>query len=100
MPERIAGKAEFIKTAIAVGEWCEFDTRIYDSDSHISVWFWLDCGGGSMNGLKRIFELSDAIDFFVVEGRQLSIVCDYYTHEVWLKDRKVAPLAWDLFEEE
>lgn len=93
IPGRIAGKEAFIKTAIAIGELYEFDTKIYECKSHVSVWLSLDYGGGMLSGLKHIFQLSDDFDFLVgVEGREFTIICDYYTHEVWLNGRKTAPI--------
>ena len=91
IPERIKGSEAFIRTAIEVSRLYELDTRIERCDSHISVTYSFNCGGG-MRDIRRVFGMADEFAFFKdVYGFDFTISLDYYTHAVIRRGRIIAP---------
>lgn len=92
LPDRYAKREAYIEAAIEVAELYDFDTKIVEHDSHISVDYSFDCGGNAVF-LINIIEMSDSICFFTkIFDREITLSLDYYTHAVFLKDRLVAPI--------
>lgn len=91
IPERIKGSKEFIRAAIEVSRLYKLDTRIERYDSHISVTYSFNCGGG-MRDIRRVFGMADEFAFFKdIYGFDFTISMDYYTHALIRRGRIVAP---------
>lgn len=91
IPERIQSSKKFIHTAIQISEQYELDTRIERHASHISVNYSFPCGGG-MRGINRVFGMADQFSFFKdIDGWDITISMDYFTHAVIRNGRMVAP---------
>ena len=91
LPDRVARSEEFIKLAIDASETYEIDTTITRTDSHISVTYSFDCGG-EMDYLMPVLGLADTISFFTgIDGFDITIVLDYYTHAVYRGERLLHP---------
>lgn len=92
LPDRVARSEEFIKLAIGASETYEIDTKITRQDSHISVAYSFDCGG-EMDYLMPVLGMADTISFFTeLDGFDITIVLDYYTHAVYLGGRLLHPI--------
>ena len=91
IPGRIQSSQQFIQTAIEVGQLYELDTEITRHASHITVRYAFDCCGG-MKELKRVFQMADTFSFFKdIDGRDLTVCMDYYTHAVLRGGKIIAP---------
>ncbi len=91
IPERILSSRRFIRTAIEVSALYELDVKITRHVGHICASFSFDCGGG-LRDIKRVFAMADEFAFFQgINGRDITICLDYYTHAVIRNGRVVAP---------
>ena len=91
MPERIKACEDFIKVAIEVSETYEIDTRIERRLDHVSVDYSFDCGGG-MHDIGKVFGMADQFSFFKdINGRDITISMDFFTHAVVRNGRIVNP---------
>lgn len=62
-----------------------------ENDSHIAVDYSFDCAG-DMFFLIPLFRLADSISFFTgINGFEITISLDYYTHAVYDKNRLLHP---------
>lgn len=69
----------------------ELDTRIERHTDHISVNYSFNCCGG-MRHMNRIFGMADQFSFFKdVDGWDITISMDYFTHTVIHNGRIIAP---------
>lgn len=92
IPEKMEKAGEFIKLAIEVSEMYELDTKITERDSYIKVDYSFD-SAGDMAFLIPVFRRADSISFFTgINGFDITISLDYYTHAVYHKDRLVHPI--------
>lgn len=91
LPDRIVQAEEFIKLAVKVAELYEFDTTIKRKDSHIEVNYSFDCGG-ELDYLTPIIGQADSISFFTgINGFEITLSLDFYTHAVYDKGRLLHP---------
>ncbi len=91
LPHKLRGANDFIKLAIKTSMIYEIDTKIVENDSHIAVDYSFDCAG-DMFFLIPIFRLADSVSFFTgINGFELTISLDYYTHAVYDKSRLLHP---------
>lgn len=91
LPERAPLAEEFISLAIKTGETYEIDTRITRDESHISVEYRFDCGG-ELDALLPLLRRADSVSFFTgIDGFDLTLVLDFYTHAVYQGDRLLHP---------
>lgn len=91
IPKRIETSVGFVETAIAISELYEMDIKITRHPSHITVNFSFDCCGG-IQKFQHVFGLADEFAFFNgINGYDITISMDYYTHAVIRNGRIVAP---------
>jgi len=91
MPERIKDSEEFIRTAIEISKLYELDTRIERRFDHISVTYSFDCCGG-LRYINQVFKMADQFSFFTnINGRDITISLDYFTHASVRNGRIVSP---------
>lgn len=91
LPDRIVQAEAFTRLAIEISEIYEFDTTIRKKDSHIEVNYSFDCGG-ELDYLIPIIGQADCISFFAgVNGFEVTISLDFYTHAVYDKERLLHP---------
>lgn len=85
--QKMKGANDFIKLAMKTSKIYEIDTKITKNDSHIAVDYSFDCAG-DMFFLIPILRLADSISFFTgINGFEITISLDYYTHAVYDKNR-------------
>ncbi len=91
IPGRMQASEQFIRTAIEVGQLYKLDTEITRYEDRITVRYAFDCCGG-LKELNRVFGMADTFSFFKdIDGRDLTICMDYYTHAVLRGGKIVAP---------
>lgn len=91
LPEKMKKADAFIKLAIKVSEIYRINTKISREDSHIAVDYSFNCAG-DMFFLIPVFRQADSISFFTgVNGFEITISLDYYTHAVFNKERLLHP---------
>ena len=91
MPERVRASREFVRAAIEISKLYELDTRIERRLDHISVNYSFDCGGG-LRDINRLFGMADQVSFFKnINGRDITISLDFYTHAVVRNGRIASP---------
>lgn len=91
MPERQKKALTFLTKAVEIAETYELDTKIEEHIDHISVNYYFDCSG-CMGFLKSIIVYADDISFFNnIDGFDIVISIDFYTHAVYRNNRRVKP---------
>ena len=91
IPDRENGAKEFIAAAKDVSELYRLDVKITEHIDHISADFYFNAGG-SMRYMKEVLNLADDISFFSdVDGYEIVMSLDYYTHAVFVGGRQVHP---------
>ena len=91
MPDRENGAQAFIAAAKDVSELYQLDVKITEHIDHISADFYFNAGG-SMRYMKEVLKLADDISFFPgVNGYDIIMSLDYYTHAVFVGGRQVHP---------
>lgn len=83
--------AAFVQTAIEVSELYQLDIKITRHIGHISVNYYFASAAG-MRYLLEAVRLADNISFFTdINGYELVLSLDYYTHAVFYKGRQLYP---------
>lgn len=96
MPHRQKAVKTFVNTAVQTAEIYEIDIKITQYDSHVTVDYYFDCSG-CMGCLREVLVYADDISFFSgVEGHDITLSIDYYTHAVYRHGRKMLPMDWSL----
>lgn len=91
IPDRVKASEDFVRVAIEVSELYELDTKITRHLDHISVDYSFDCGGG-MRDINHVFGMADQFSFFKnINGRDITVSLDFFTHAVVRNGRVVAP---------
>lgn len=91
LPEKMKWTTEFIKLAIETSKAFELDTKISNENSHITVSYSFNIAG-DMDFLIPILRKADSISFFTgIDGFDITISLDYYTHAVYNKGRLLHP---------
>lgn len=91
IPERKENAKRFIQTAIEVSNTYEIDIKIEEHLSHLTVYYYFDCSG-CMGFLKRVVAYADDLAFFShIEGYDIVMAIDYYTHAVYRRGRRMNP---------
>lgn len=87
IPERKENAKRFIQTAIEVSNTYEIDIKIEEHLSHLTVYYYFDCSG-CMGFLKQVVAYADDLTFFShIEGYDIVMAIDYYTHAVYRRGR-------------
>jgi len=91
LPERQLMAKEFLRKAINISNIYELDVKIRQHFDHITVNYYFNCAG-CMGFLKEIIAYSDDIAFFNnIDGFEIVLSLDFYTHAVYRKDRRIKP---------
>lgn len=91
LPEKQTASKEFLKTAIAISTTYEIDVKILQHLERIEVKYYFDYAV-SVGFLKDVIMFADDISFFEdVEGFNLVLSLDFYTHAVYRKERCIIP---------
>lgn len=91
IPARENGAKAFIAAAKDVSELYQLDVKITEHIDHISADFYFNAGG-SLRYMKEVLKLADDISFFAnVQGYDIVMSLDYYTHAVFVGGRQVHP---------
>lgn len=91
LPEKQAASKAFLKTAIAISTTYEIDVKILQHLERIEVKYYFDYAV-DVGFLKDVIMFADDISFFRdVEGFNLVLSLDFYTHAVYRKERCIIP---------
>lgn len=91
IPERVKTANEFMNRAIKLSEIYHIDTEIVRHDAHITVNYFFD-SCACMGFLKELILYADDIAFFTnIEGHEILLSMDYYTHAIFRNGHKVQP---------
>ena len=91
LPEKQAAAREFLEEAIAISTTYEIDVKILQHLERIEVKYYFDYAV-SVGFLKDVIMFADDISFFEdVEGFNLVLSLDFYTHAVYRKERCIIP---------
>ena len=91
LPEKQAAAREFLEEAIAISNTYEIDVKILQHLERIEVKYYFDYAV-SVGFLKDVIMFADDISFFEdVEGFNLVLSLDFYTHAVYRKERCIIP---------
>lgn len=91
LPEKQTAAGEFLKTAIDIANTYEVDVKIHRYFDRIEVKYYFDYAA-SVGFLKDTVIYADDISVFKdIEGFNLVISLDYYTHAAYRKDRRIIP---------
>jgi len=94
IPQRQESAMAFIDTAISISEDYDIDLSIWKYDTFLSAHFYFD-SAGAMGFLKNIMQYADDLTFFAtLDGYEICMHVDYYTHEIYRNNRKLFPLEW------
>ena len=91
IPERQRAARSFVQLARKISELYELDIKITEYDTHISVSYYFNAGGG-LRCFKDPAVYADDVTFFSnVNGYEIVMCLDYYTHAVINKKRRLYP---------
>lgn len=91
IPNRVNGAQAFIAAVKNVSGIYQLDVKITEYIDHISADFYFNAGG-SLCYIKEVLILADDISFFPgVNGYDILMSLDYYTHAVFVRGRQVYP---------
>lgn len=91
IPERVGKEKEFIETAIEIAQIYMLDIVLTRRDSHISAEFSFDYGP-NMKHIKPVLMLADDFSFYAgINGREMTLCLDYYTHYVCRGGKIIEP---------
>lgn len=89
--DRENGAKVFIAAAKNVSKLYRLDVKITEHIDHISAALYFNAGG-SLRYMKEVLQLADDISFFSdVDGYEIVMSLDYYTHAVFVGGRQVHP---------
>lgn len=96
LPQRKKTVKAFVNAAVQTAEIYEIDIKITEFDSHVTVDYYFDCCG-CMGFLREVLVYADDISFFRnVNGFELMLSIDHYTHAIYRHGRKTLPMDWSL----
>ncbi len=91
MPGRKEKAVAFIKKAIAVSELYEMDIKVEAFISHVCVTYSFNCGAGMKHLIEVIGEADNMAFFTNINGFDIVMSLDFYTHAEYRKGRQVNP---------
>lgn len=91
MPGRKEKALAFMRKAVAISELYEMTIKIEEHLSHVCVTYYFDCSGG-MKRLIDIIKDADDISFFnQIDGYEIVMSLDFYTHTEYRHGRQMNP---------
>lgn len=91
IPARENSAKAFIAAVKDVSELYQLDVKITEHIDHISADFYFN-EGGNLRYFTEVLRLADDISFFAnVQGYDIVMSLDYYTHAVFMGGRQVHP---------
>lgn len=91
LPDRKEKSRKFIQGAIKIAEIYEYDIEIRELDTHIQVHIAFDAPR-PLGLLNRLIGAADDADIFLnSNGRDVTLILEYYTHGIYLRGRKIYP---------
>ncbi len=91
MPGRTEKAIAFMRKAIEISELYEIDIEIEEHLSHICVTYSFNCGAGMKHLTEIIGEADDLAFFTHIEGYDIVMCLDFYTHAEYRRGRQVNP---------
>ena len=91
IPEREKAASTFIRIARWISEFYELDIKITKHTDHISANYYFNSSGG-LRHLREVVKYADDISFFTnINGYDIVMCIDFYTHAVFLNGRLMHP---------
>lgn len=91
LPERKEKSRKFIQGAIKISEIYEYDIEIRELDTHIQVHIAFDAPS-PLGLLRHLIGAADDTDIFLdSNGRNITLLLEYYTHGIYLRGRRIYP---------
>lgn len=91
LPVRQEKARTFINQAIALSELYEMDIEIREHISHISVTYFFNCSACMKHLIEVIKEADDLAFFKDIDGFDIAMSLDFYTHAEYRNGRKIKP---------
>lgn len=91
LPGRQEKAKIFINQAIALSELYEMDIEIREHISHISVMYFFNCSACMKHLIEVIKEADDLAFFKDIDGFDIAMSLEFYTHAEYRNGRKIKP---------